>query len=123
MIPASVPSPAFSATLLEQALAAEMAYYGQLAAHDFTRAEAAAWQAHVVRHQAAYGYDSFPVHEDSSLLARYVLELRGFSLHHYMARHLSVEAWDGWVTQPHFRGSCWHVLWPALPKQAHALRP
>lgn len=85
-------------TLLEQAVGAELAYYHQTDLLTVTAEDEAAWQ----QRQALYDALQPLGHElqrRCPSFARFVLERHGHSLHRYMARQLSPEAWSCWFTQ------------------------
>jgi len=87
-------------TLLEQATNAELAYYQQIKLFDATPADLSTWQ----QHQELYALlgpleGPGPAQYTPRSYARHVLERHGYSLHRYMARHLSPPAWDYWYAQ------------------------
>ena len=91
-----------SATLVEQAVAAESAYYQQGELCFPTGADWTSWQRKQACYEVAYPTRPFPGHLDSSLYARHLLERHSYSLHHYMAYHLGAEAWARWFNQTDF---------------------
>lgn len=87
-----------SLPLLEQAIAVEIVYARQLDLQPITSADEAAW------HQAQTVYQLVHPMTRASLswcgpFTRFVLERHGYSLHRYMARQLSPEAWSCWFAQ------------------------
>jgi hypothetical protein len=82
--------------LPELVLAAELRYYRQRAALDPTPADEHAWH----REQALRAWrhpDRTPLPPGSLECQRFLLERHGYSLHQFMARHLSPDAWEYWL--------------------------
>jgi hypothetical protein len=104
LLPVLNPPPRPAPTLAEQVVAAELAYYRQLEQEVVTAVDLTTWhhkQALLPTKQAA------PVGYAFHAFARHVLERRHQSLHHYMARHLSVEAWVYWFRHRGLVDSSW----------------
>ncbi|WP_208309529.1 hypothetical protein [Hymenobacter defluvii] len=87
-------------TLLEQATNAELAYYQQIELFDATPTDLRTWQQDQELY-ALLGPLEGAVSEQYTprSYARHVLERHGYSLHRYMARHLSPTAWDYWYAR------------------------
>lgn len=82
-------------TILEQVVAAEVAYSQQIDLHVVTSEDEAAWQrAQIMHHLLQPVTNELP--RWCLSFARFVLERHGCSLHHHMARQLSPEAWACW---------------------------
>ncbi|MGI4874564.1 MAG: hypothetical protein ACRYFX_25700 [Janthinobacterium lividum] len=79
-------------TVAEQVVAAELAYYHQQAECAPTAADQATWQ----HRQAADELLPLPA---PVTFGRHVLERHGYSLHRFMATHLSPGAWRYWLGQ------------------------
>lgn len=90
--------PSTRLTLLEQVIAAEMAYGQQFTMLTVTLEDEAAWQqAQRIHHVLLPVANELP--RWCLPFARFVLERHNYSLHHYMARRLSLEAWACWFAQ------------------------
>ena len=93
MLPPDFKPPLPVLTLAEQVVAAELAYYRQLEQCVVTEADLRAWNHKQAPPQALQG----PLAGWASpAFARHILERHRYSLHAYMARQLSVEAWAYW---------------------------
>lgn len=79
-------------TVAEQVVAAELAYYQHGAGCPPTTADQTTWR----RQQAVHLLLTLP---EPVTFRRYVLERHGYSLHRYMATHLSPAAWRYWFAQ------------------------
>ena len=77
-------------TLGEQVHTAEQAYYEQFTCQP-TPTDWSTWQHRARVRQLLH-------HPERLLFSRHVLERHGYSLHRYMATHLSPEAWAHWFT-------------------------
>lgn len=89
-----MPHPHAPLTLAEQVVAAELGYYRQLEQCIITEADLTAWQ-----HKKEVFYTEPVAMGVSYSFACHVLERHQCSLHTYMARQLSVEAWAYWFLQ------------------------
>lgn len=80
-------------TVAEQVVAAELAYYHQRVEGAPTAADQATWQ-----HRQAAEELLLPLPAPVTF-GRHVLERHGYSLHRFMATHLSPGAWRYWLGQ------------------------
>lgn len=83
-------------SLMEQALGAEMGYYRQTELFAITPEDLASWQR--IRQLWAI-LENAPDNCWPYSFARHLLERHGYSLHRYMAEHLSPAAWACWFAQ------------------------
>lgn len=79
-------------SVAEQVVAAELAYYHQEASCRLTVANQTTWQ----RQHAVSQLLTLP---EPATFGRHVLERHGYSLHRYLAVHLSPAAWHYWFAQ------------------------
>ena len=86
--------------MLEQATNAELAYYQQSGLFEDTTQDLTTWQQDQAVHELLRPLvGEVPPRHLPMSYARHVLERHGYSLHRYMARHLSPAAWDCWFKQ------------------------
>lgn len=85
-------------TPLEQAVAAELAYYRQIDLVAATADDEAAWQCYQAVRDVARSLANGPFGPRLSF-TRFVLERHSYSLHRYMAYHLSLTVWACWFAQ------------------------
>jgi len=83
-------------SLMEQAVGAEMGYYRQTDLFAVTAEDLASWQrSEQVWATAGSTLDNYRPYS----FTRHLLERHGYSLHRYMAKHLSPVAWACWFAQ------------------------
>jgi hypothetical protein len=87
-------------TLPEQVLAAELAYSRQSEQFSATAEDWATWEAgEGVRALLETRAGKLPMWYQPESFAHHLLKRRGYSLHRYMAKHLSLAAWAYWCEQ------------------------
>lgn len=97
--PAPPPGPSLlDWTPLEQAVGAELTYYRQIDLVAATAGDEVAWQHYQAVRDVVCPLANGPFGPRLSL-TRFVLERHGYSLHRYMAYHLSPTAWTYWFAQ------------------------